>query len=64
MFWCMGFIFVIFCIFLLVIAEHGNEKLGFNFALLTYYARRPNETQFNAFMANNFLDNVLASAVV
>ena len=43
-FWIVGTIFVLFCIFILVIAETGNEKLGFNFALLTYYAKAPNET--------------------
>ena len=60
----IGAVFVVFCIFIMIIAETGNEKLGFNFALLTYYASRPRETQFNAFMANNFIDNVIAASVV
>ena len=59
----IGAVFVVFCIFIMIIAETGNEKLGFNFALLTYYASRPRETQFNAFMANNFIDNVVAASV-
>ena len=60
----IGAVFVVFCIFIMIIAETGNEKLGFNFALLTYYASRPRETQFNAFMANNFIDNVIAASVI
>ena len=63
-FWIMGVFFVMFCVFIMVVAETGNEKLGFNFALLTYYASRPGETQFNAFMANNFIDNVIAASVM
>ena len=63
-FWIVGTIFVMFCIFIMVIAETGNEKLGFNFALLTYYAKAPNETQFNAFMATNWLDNVIAASII
>ena len=31
---------------------------------MTYYATRPGETQFNAFMANNFIDNVMAASVI
>ena len=55
--------FVAFCLFIMIIAETGNQKLGFSFALLTYYASRPRGTQFNAFMANNFIDNVIAASV-
>ena len=43
-FWIVGTIFVLFYIFSQVLAETGNEKLGFNFALLTYYAKSPGET--------------------
>ena len=63
-FWIVGTIFVMFYIFSQALAETGNEKLGFNFALLTYYSKAPGETQFNAFMASNWLDNVIAAAII
>ena len=63
-FWLMGTLFVMFCVFIQIVAETGNEKLGFNFALMTYYSKSPNETQFNAFMASNFLDNVISASII